>query len=548
MPASRIAALLFLSCCALAQEPASRPRMKVEDLGAAVRGTTGLTFTEEQLKQLAGGAARHLRDYEAVRKVEVANAVFPALVFQPLLPGVERATADVPKRDLELPAAERPTDLEELAFADLRTLASLIKSRKVGCEELTRSVLARLRRLDPKLLAVVTFTEERALARARTLDAELQAGTWRGPLHGIPYGAKDLLAAKGYPTTWGAAPFREQSFDFDATVVERLEAAGAVLVAKTTLGELAMGDVWFGGTTKNPWNLGQGSSGSSAGSSAAVAAGGLPFAIGSETLGSLVSPATRCGCTSLRPTFGRVSRHGAMALSWSMDKLGPVCRSAADAALVFQAIQGPDGKDPTVVAAPFTLPVDVDVKGWKVGFLPGAESRGGAYAQVLADLRALGVELVPFTPPADYPVQSLRFILSAEAAAAFDDLTRDGKDKELKQQGDGSWPNSFRTARLIPAVEYLRANRVRTLLMQDMGKAMAGLDAVVHPSFSGSLLLATNLTGHPTVVAPVFAGEGKSPESVSFTGPLLGESRLLAVAEAWQKATRHHLQHPKLPE
>jgi Asp-tRNA(Asn)/Glu-tRNA(Gln) amidotransferase A subunit family amidase len=432
---------------------------------------------------------------------------------------------------------------DDLAFADLATLAALVRNRQVSSVELTELYLERLRLVDEQLLCVVTLTDERALTQAEARDKELAEGTWRGPLHGIPWGAKDLLAVAGYRTTWGTEPFVDQKLAGDATVVERLDHAGAVLIAKLTLGELAMGDKWFGGMTRNPWAPDKGSSGSSAGSAAATAAGGVAFSIGSETLGSIVSPSTVCGCSSLRPTFGRVSRQGAMALSWSMDKLGPICRSVRDAALVFDAIHGPDGLDPTVHDFPFEVPGPVDVHGWRVGVVEQAFEEHAEHAHVLEELKALGVDLVPITLP-DYPVTEMCIVLQAEAATAFDELTRSGRDRLMAAQEANSWPNQFRSSRLIPAVEYLRANRLRTELMRAMHDAIAGVDAYVYPSFGGTSLVLTNLTGHPTVVAPDGFRDDGTPRSISFTGHLFGESRLLALAAAWQESTEFHLHHP----
>jgi Asp-tRNA(Asn)/Glu-tRNA(Gln) amidotransferase A subunit family amidase len=414
--------------------------------------------------------------------------------------------------------------------------------------------IARLRRLDPVLHAVVTFTEERALAAAERADREIASGHDRGLLHGIPWGAKDLLAARGYRTTWGSVPFKEQVIDDDATVVERLEQAGAVLVAKLALGELAWGDVWFGGMTRNPWKPEQGSSGSSAGSASATAAGAVGFAIGSETLGSIVSPCTRCGATGLRPTFGRVSRHGAMALSWSMDKLGPIARSVEDCALVFHAIHGPDGRDASVVDAPYRWEPQQDVKKLRVGYVrslfeakpdEGREEQHDLDLASLEELRKLGIELHPIELPS-VPVEPLRLILTAEAAAAFDELTRSGKDDQLVRQIEQAWPNVFRQGQTIPAVAYLQANRVRTLAMREMARLMADLDAYVVPSFGGINLLLTNLTGHPAVVLPNGFRKDGTPGSLSFVGRLFGEGEVLAVAKAYQDATGFHLKHPSL--
>ncbi|MBL8898738.1 MAG: amidase [Planctomycetes bacterium] len=541
--------MLSLCCAALLllppQEPAPEPPRAADEAARveAIRGAArliGLELDEREARQMLGGVARNAASFRALRERELENALAPATRFHPLPPDASPRVLELPPRALELPAAKRPADLEELAFADIATLAALVRAREVSCEELAQSFLARLKRLDAELHCVISFCEERALATARARDAELAAGKWRGPLHGIPYGAKDLFAAKGAPTTWGAEPFTTQSFDEDATVIARLEAAGAVLIAKLSLGALAMGDVWFGETTRNPWNPSQGSSGSSAGSASALAAGGVVFALGTETLGSIVSPSVRCGCTALRPTFGRVSRHGAMALSWTMDKVGPMARSFGDAALVLEAIAGPDGRDGDVLPAPpFRAPASVDVRGWKVGYPADAypEARGA----ILDELRALGVELVPLTW-SSLAAGPLRVVLEVEAAAAFDELTRSGRDDLLKRQSPDAWPNLFRTARLVPAVEYVQAQRARTRLLAELHRRMEGLAAIVHPPFWW--LLEFNLSGHPTAIAPFGERRGGAPDSIAFTGQLYDEARLLALASAWQASTSHHLRHP----
>jgi len=378
----------------------------------------------------------------------------------------------------------------------------------------------------------------------------MPSGIDRGPLHGIPYGAKDLLATKGIRTTWGAVPFREQVFQEDATVVGKLADAGAVLVAKLSVGALAWGDVWFGGKTRNPWNLDQGSSGSSAGSASATAAGLVAFSIGTETWGSIVSPSNRCGVTGLRPTFGRVSRHGIMALAWSMDKIGPICRTVEDCALVFDAIRGPDGKDQSVVEASFPYDPGLSLEGLRIGYLKNdidsSENREKNQAVVDA-LERLGARVVPLELPR-YPVDALSIILTAEAGAAFDELTRSGRDDLLVRQIEDAWPNVFRRSRFIPAVEYIQANRVRTLLIREMASLLNSVDLYVAPSFEGENLLLTNLTGHPCVVLPNGFNEDGSPTSITIVGRLYDEARLLAVSKAYQDATGFHLQHPPLPQ
>ena len=545
------------------------------------------------------------KGYEEIYKLHIPNSVEPALIFDPVTSRTKYETAKWPMKMSAAPKSwsSAPKNLEELAFASVRQLAELMRTRKISSMALTEMYLQRLKKYDAALKCVVTLTEERAMAQARKADAEIAAGKYRGPLHGIPWGAKDLLAAKGYKTTWGAAGFENQMIDEDATVVKRLDAAGAVLVAKLTLGALAQGDVWFGGVTRNPWNTKQGSSGSSAGPASATAAGCVAFSIGSETLGSISSPSTRCGCTGLRPTFGLVPRTGAMALSWSMDKLGPICRTVEDCALVLNAIYGRDGKDRAVQAAAFNWDANLDWKKLRVGYLKAAfeppkeeqpeaakeepaktpeeqkkrdeqkKRREAAQARqkydrkyldaALAKLREMGVGLVPVELP-KFPYDAITAMLTAESAAAFDELTRTGRDKLLTSQKDYDWPNTFRSARFIPAVEYIQAARARTMLMDATAKVFDDVDVIVTPS-SGPQLVCTNLTGHPAVILPNgfrgedapkpisddagdFANSGGpgTPTSLTFLGKLFGEAELLAFARAYQEATGFHLQHPSL--
>jgi Asp-tRNA(Asn)/Glu-tRNA(Gln) amidotransferase A subunit family amidase len=444
---------------------------------------------------------------------------------------------------------EIPENLDALAFYTVRDLAELIRTKKITSTQLTRLALDRLRKFDDSLHCVITLTEELALQQAAQADTEIAAGNYRGPLHGIPYGAKDLLAARGYRTTWGARPYKDQVLDYDATVIAKLHEAGAVLVAKLSLGALAWGDVWYADTTRNPWILEQGSSGSSAGPASAVAAGLVPFAIGSETWGSIVSPSTRCGTTGLRPTFGRVSRTGAMALSWSMDKLGPICRTVEDCAIVFDAIRGPDGLDLTVVDLPFNYQPQIDLSQMRIGYLHEDFANDSTYrAQnnaALDKLRELGAELIEISLP-DFPVEPMQINLSAEAAAAFDELTRSGRDDLLVRQVKNAWPNVFRSARFIPAVEYIQANRMRTMVIDSLARMMESIDVYVSPSFEGNNLLLTNLTGHPCVVLPHGFNDQGSPTSITFIGRLFDEATVLAVARAYQEATDFHRQHPEM--
>lgn len=542
------------------------------------------------------------KDYEMIYELKIGNQVAPAIVFDPLPVGMklqkERPPAKVAVSNIN--ASGAPKNIEDVAFYSVRQLAELVRSKKVSSAALTEMYLERLKRYDPLLKFVITLTEDRAKAQAKEADRDIAAGKYRGPLHGIPWGAKDLLAVKGYRTTWGAGGFENQMIDEDATVVQRLDAAGAVLVAKLTLGALAQGDKWFGGMTRNPWNPQQGSSGSSAGSASATSAGCVGFAIGSETLGSISSPSTRCGTTGLRPTFGLVPRTGAMALSWSMDKLGPICRAVEDCALVLQAIHGPDGHDRSVQEAGFNWEPNLDWRKLRIGYLksdfelqpqqpePPKEEKNlteeekkklaeeatnreqGRARQLydkqfndaaLAKLRNMGVNLIPVELP-KYPYQSMRTILLAEAAAAFDDLTRSGRDKLLTQQTKDDWPNTFRSARFIPAVEYIQANRARMMAMDAVAKVFDQVDVIVAPTFSTQLVV-TNLTGHPALILPNgFRGDDApkpqvrdgelqpggpgTPLSLTFLGQLYGEARLLAVAKAYQDATDFHLKHPAL--
>jgi Asp-tRNA(Asn)/Glu-tRNA(Gln) amidotransferase A subunit family amidase len=507
----------------------------------------GLEFNEAERTLMLKGVNEHRDAFSQVRQVALPNAAQPATRFDPRLP--HPLPAQPPRRPLTVspaPLPPVPANLEALAFAPVTDLARLVQTRHVTSQQLTEMYLARLKRYGPQLACVVTLTEERARAQAAQADAEIAAGYSRGPLHGIPWGAKDLLATRSYPTTWGAPLFMDQVIDEDATVVQRLDAAGAVLVAKLTMGALAWGDVWFGGKTKSPWNLEKGSSGSSAGSGAATAAGLVGFAIGTETHGSIISPSHACGVTGLRPTFGRVSRHGAMALCWTLDKIGPMCRSVEDCALVLDAIRGPDGLDPTVIDAPFEFSPAVDLSKLRIGYLKDeldAEHETKALDDAsLAVLRRLGADLIPVALP-DYPAESLETILWVEAAAAFDDLTRSDRDDELIEQGEDAWPNKFRVARLVPAVEYLQAQRVRLLVMQAVDRLMNQVDLYVTPS-RGRSLWVTNLTGHPQVAVPNgFRGDGL-PSTISFVGRLYDEATLLAVAQAYQDATGFHRQVP----
>jgi Asp-tRNA(Asn)/Glu-tRNA(Gln) amidotransferase A subunit family amidase len=532
----------------------------------------GVRFDEAQREMMTELLDESAGQLAKLHEVKIDNSVAPALVFDPLPPGAELPPARPRRTRRKQPTPALPSSEEEIAFLPAARLGELIKARKISSLELTRLYLKRLEAADKKLACVVTLTGDRALAQAKKADEELARGKVRGPLHGVPWGAKDLLAVKGYPTTWGAGPYRSQVIEEDAAVVRRLDEAGAVLLAKLTLGELAMGDHWFGGITRNPWNFEEGSSGSSAGPAAATAAGLVGFSIGSETLGSISSPATRCGVTGLRPTFGRIPRTGAMALSWSMDKLGPLCRTAEDCALVLDAVKGPDGRDASVREAPFSFDPQLDVRTLKIGYLrkgfeePFIPAQGEKPAQhewkdfddaALGELDRMGVKLQPVDLP-DIPWASLRPILVAEAAAAFDELTRSGRDRELVQQGKDNWPNIFRAAHFITAVDYINANRVRAIAIQKWSEMMKGLDVLVTPTRAPGQLLGCNLTGAPAVILPNGFQERETrtedagttgpkhrvPVSLTFIGAHFGEDRMLSFAHAWQQATKFHLERP----
>jgi Asp-tRNA(Asn)/Glu-tRNA(Gln) amidotransferase A subunit family amidase len=582
------------------QEPQITPDMV--DCAAAM---AGVQIAPDVRQAMIAGLNDQRKGYAAIRALKMPNSLQPAYVFDPLLARKLPAAEENLRRDVTNMSAP-PTvafngNVEKLAFASVRELAELLRRREVTSAALTQMYIARLKKYDPVLHCVITITADRAMAHARAADAEIAQGKYRGPLHGVPWGAKDLIAVAGYPTTWGAASYEQQTFGQDATVVQRLDAAGAVLIAKLSLGSLAMNDIWFGGRTRNPWNLNQGSSGSSAGSAAATSAGLVAFAIGSETLGSISSPSTRCGDTGFRPTFGFVPRTGAMALSWTMDKLGPICRGVEDCALVMQAIYGPDGKDFSARNEPFAWDANCDWKSLRIGYLKSefegtaaesesamvvglpagdakaaeAQRKARALAKqrreydrkydlaALKKLQAMGVQLVPVALP-DLPYDPMSNLLTAEGAAAFDDLTMSGRDKLLTGQTPDDWPNLFRIARLYPAVEYIQANRARTLAVQQVSALFDQVDVIVSPT-PGEQLTITNLTGHPAVIVPnglrgpdapapatlaedndtddAIGGPG-TPTSLTFLGGHYDDARLLAFARAYQEATGFQKEHP----
>lgn len=510
--------------------------------------------------------ARNRENYEILRQVTVSSEIEPAFSFRPPRPDASASATNgsgqAPRSARaagRTPRVTRPESVEALAFASIATLAALLSSKQITSVELTRMYLDRLKRHDSTLLCVVTLTETLALEQAEAADREIRAGRYRGPLHGVPYGIKDLFAAKGIPTTWGAKPYADQVFDYDATVVTRLREAGAVLVAKLSTGELAVGDLWFRGRTRNPWNPERGSSGSSAGPASATSAGLVGFAIGTETGGSIMSPASTCGVVGLRPTYGRVPRTGCMTLRWTLDKVGPLTRTVADAAIVLDAIHGPDGHDETVPPVPFAWSGDRGLKRMRIGYVESEmgpadtslvagdarqrSARQPLHEAALEAFRSAGATLEPIALP-DLPAAAIYAVLNAEAGAMFDELVRSGGINELTDKGANGRANQLRASRFIPAVEYIRAQRVRTLLLRQMNALFDRVDAFLAPSQSDSVTM-TNLTGHPALVLPAGFVDGL-PTGLIVTGKLWDEATVLRVAAAYEAATDWHTKHPTL--
>ena len=508
----------------------------------------GLEFTAEEYGLMVDEVNKNFDHYEEMRQTSLDNSVPPPLYFDPVVPGMRFDRTERPLVRSETPAVTRPADLEEAAFWPVTRLAALIETRQVSALELTEMYLARLERLNPLLNCVVTLTPERAREAAQRADAEIAAGRYRGPLHGIPWGAKDIIAVRGYRTTWGAAPFEDQVIDLDATVVERLDAAGAVLVAKLTTGELAFGDNWFGGRTNNPWNPEEGSSGSSAGSGSAAGGGLVGFAIGTDTGGSILSPSVRCGVVGLRPTFGRVSRYGVMAAGYSLDKIGPMTRTVEDNALVLRAIAGPDDRDLAVVRdVPFNWDGTASAENLRIGYFESAfaDEASSEDAEALAQhrrtldtLRGLGYDLTPVDLPAN---RLTYFIEYVERAAGFDEFARNRQDQDLRRQRHRG---ELRASHLVPAVEYLQANRIRRLNMDEMAAVFADLDVIVSPW--RAINPVTSMTGHPVVTVPNGFAEDGTPTGIGLVGQIYGEERLLLAAKTLQDETDFHTRHPAL--
>jgi Asp-tRNA(Asn)/Glu-tRNA(Gln) amidotransferase A subunit family amidase len=508
-----------------------------------------LRFTAVKEDSILSGLADHLQLYRFLHSQEMYNDVPLSMGFDPLLPGTPYDRTQKPLV-WGIPAeVSQPANRNDLAFYSIPELASLLKRKKISSVELTKFFLERLKKYGPVLHCVIELTEDSALAQARRADADLRRGIYRSPLQGIPYGIKDLFAVKGSHTTWGTPPYKDQVIEQNAYVARRLANAGAVLLAKLSLGELAMDDVWFGGLTRDPWNLAVGSGGSSAGSASATAAGLVPFAIGTETYGSIVDPSMRCGATGLRPTFGSIARTGCMALCWSSDKVGPICRSAEDAAMVFAYIHGGDSTDASSRTMPFNYTGRIALSKLRIAYTRNyidSLPENSPEKQTLQILRKLGARLIPVDFPDDlHGNDLLSLIIGVESAAAFDRLTRTSQDDQMVQQNKDRWPNTFRTARFIPAVEYVNACRMRTAIMQKVDPFIAQYDLIIAPPETGDQLAITNLTGHPSVTLPVGYKADGTPGSISFIGHLYGEAQLLAFAKAFQDATPYNKQHPK---
>ncbi|MEA3427273.1 MAG: amidase [Bacteroidota bacterium] len=540
--------LLFTASTVLAQDSLTK-----NDLPAAAR-LIDLNFTQQEIDSMYDGVKENMLLYRLMHQKTLNNNVPMSLWQSPVLPGMQ-FNEKQEKQHWKIPAKVKlPENRNELAFYNILQLASLIKNKQISSVELTKLFIDRIRQYGDTLQCVITVTEEIAMQQAQRADEEIAAGKYRGPLHGIPYGLKDLFAVKGTRTTWGAAPYRNQVIEQDAFVYTQLQNAGAVLVAKFTLGALAMGDYWYGGRTKNPWNLLTGSSGSSAGSASATVAGLVPFAIGTETWGSIVSPSSTCGATGLRPTFGRISRSGAMTLSWSLDKVGPICRSAEDAAVVFNYLHGTDGLDQSAVTKPFNYDTKADIKKMRVAYAKNYYDRitdtTRSEWKVLETYKQMGVELVPvnFPDSGQYHYAIMDMVIGAECAAAFDDFTRTNLDDEMTRQGKYDWPNSFRTSRFVPAVEYINANRHRYLLMQLVNETMKDVDVLICPTRgSGNQGAITNLTGHPVVCMPTgFDKRSNLPTSITLIGKLYDEATILSAAKAYQDATQWDEMHPPM--
>ena len=548
-------------------QPVTQPAdpLTVADVAAADKVAAREYPTDEQRAMMLESLESYRKRLRGYRERKIDPTVEPAVRFDPRLPETKVPTGQAwcTLSDGPAPELDANGNLESLAFATVADLSRLIKSRKVTSTQLTRMYLGRLKKYGPRLLCVVSLTEELALKQAARADEEIAAGKYRGPLHGIPYGAKDLLATKDIPATYGVSVYKDQVLDFDATVIAKLEEAGAVLVAKLSLGELAMGDVWFGGKTRCPWDPKEGSSGSSAGPAAAACAGLVAFGIGSETLGSIVSPCVQNGVVGLRPTWGRISRYGALPLTWTLDKLGPMCRGVEDCALILHALHGADPKDPTAADVPFVWDPKLDLKSLRIGYDAWAldfdnrqmwkdESLVPIYREAFEKIKAIvGAAMVPVTlPPARNYSGLVGTVIAVESSSAFGDLLTSGRINELVQQEKSSWPNTFRVGATVPAADYLRAQRLRTMLMREMHEALRDVDCYVTVPYAGPTLAFTNLCGQPSLIARCGMKDGR-PKMIEFIGNLYREDAVLRVGFAYEQATEWRAAHPDvetLPE
>lgn len=535
---------LFGFIVAKTTEPLTREDVKI------AQKLFNLHFEDAAIDTMLQYLESNRKAFDTMRTFHLENDIAPALHFDPV-PLDYPLSPDLGKNQWPINLQSKlPGNLEELTFYPIQDLAGLIKSGKITSVELTKIYLDRIKKHDPKLLAFVTVTEELALQQAQKADKEISEGKYKGPLHGIPYGVKDLASVPGYPTTWGSAPYKEQIIDETATVVRKLEEAGAVLLGKLVSGSLARGDVWFGGKTKNPWDLEQGASGSSAGSGSATAAGLVAFSIGTETLGSIISPSTRTGSTGLRPTFGAVSKHGFMVLSWSMDKVGPICRNATDCAIVYDYIRGQDGLDKSVKHVAFNYLEGTDIKKLKVAFFQDLFEKDTSaisihHQRTLEEFKALGIRPEKVTLPENFPFSVFDIILRAESGAFFDQLVLSGAVDEMVEQHKGSRANSLRQSRFIPAVEYLQANRHRSKLIEEFHHMIKDYDVIISPTFAGRQMLITNLTGHPALSLPNGFDDKGRPTSITLLGNYFGENKLIALAEAYQRQYQYHGLLPK---
>jgi Asp-tRNA(Asn)/Glu-tRNA(Gln) amidotransferase A subunit family amidase len=542
---------------------------------------SGLDLTDDQAEALVEGVNRNLQGYTELREYKLENGVAPPIHFSTIVPGMQIDMVERPFRVSSFSDLKRPENLEDVAFWPVAKLAQLVKSKEVSSVELTEMYLDRLKRYNPKFNNTVTFLDDLALSEAQKADEEIRRGFYRGPLHGLPWGAKDILAVRDYPTTWGSNAFKDQRFDYEATVVTLLREAGAVLIAKLTTGELASGDRWFGGRTRNPWNSNSGSSGSSAGPASATVAGCVAFAIGTETSGSILSPSVACGASGLRPTYGRVSRFGAMTLRWTGDRLGPICRTVEDCALVFKAIAKPDEKDQSVLDIPFNWDKDLDATQFKVAYFQDAFSDDPGKKEdwiandrkSLGILRSIGIDLNPIDVPLkDFSMEALR-PLSAESAAAFGSFLLEDRDDELTRPGRAS---GWRVGQTVPAVAYLQAQSVRGIMMQQLSDALGDFEVYVTPYGDSRTRLSENpqspvpppasspanpptrrsatshffqLANHacyPAVAVCNGFGDDGLPTGIVFVGKPFSEAKILAVAKAFQDAAGFHQRVPDL--